>query len=403
MKYVVVLGDGMADEKIERIGNKTPLQVAKKPYIDALAKKAEVGLCLTVPKHMSPGSDVANLSVLGYDPEKYYTGRSPLEAANIGIDLKDTDMTLRANLITVSDDEGYENKTILDYSGGESPTEESRELVKALKKELDNDFLTLYSGITYRQCLVVDNGSMNVEFQPPHNIVGEKTGDNMPKGDMADVYADLLKRSYEILDKHPINLERVKKGENKANSLWFWGNGKKPLLDSFEGKFNLKGGMISAVDLLKGIAKLTDMENIEVEGATGTYDTNFIGKAQKAVEALKNGLDFVYIHMEAPDECGHHKDLENKIYSIEQIDEKVVKYLVSELDKLGEDYGILIMPDHPTPVRNGKHSGEPVPYLLYRSDKDLSNGANSYDEDEAKKTGAYAPVGHKLIERLFEK
>ena len=304
MKYVVILGDGMADYRQPSLGGKTPLMLANKPYIDGLAKNSEVGLCRTVPCGMKPGSDVANLSVLGYAPHECYTGRSPLEAASIGIDLKDTDVTARANLVTVTDEINYADKTMVDYSAGEISTLEAKTLIEYLAKELNDDIYTLYAGISYRHCLVMNNGVVAGDLTPPHDITGKPVKEYLPKSDAGKKLLALMEKSYELLKNHPINVERVKKGKNPANSLWFWGEGTKPALQSFEDKFSLKGGIISAVDLLKGIAKLAKMRVIEVDGATGNYDTNFDGKAKACLEGLKGGLDFVYVHMEAPDECG---------------------------------------------------------------------------------------------------
>ncbi len=401
MKYVVILGDGMADYPIAELNNKTPLMVAKKPYVDSLAVKGEVGLFKTVPDGMKAGSDVANLSVLGYNPKVGYTGRSPLEAASIGINLKDTDVTARANIVTVSDEENYAEKTMIDYSAGEISTEEAKILIEYLAKNLNDERYKLYSGISYRHCLVIDNGKVSNGLTPPHDITGKPVKEYLPKGEGSEKYLEFMQRSFELLKDHPINLERIKQGKRPANSLWFWGEGTKPSIENYEQKFGVKGAMISAVDLLKGVGKLAGMRVIEVEGATGNYDTNFMGKANACLDALKSGLDFVYIHMEAPDECGHHGDLKNKIYSIEQIDEKVVKTVIEGLNEMGEEYAILVAPDHPTPISIMTHCAQPVPYILYKSNKNLSNGAKSYDEEQAKSTGAYEKDGYKLIERLF--
>ncbi len=402
MKYVVILGDGMADYPIPQLDNKTPLMVAKKTYIDSLVLQAEVGLFKTVPEGMKPGSDVANLSVLGYNPKSGYTGRSPLEAASIGIALKDTDVTARANLVTLSNEDNYSDKTMLDYSAGEISTKEAKILIDFLAENLNNEKYKLYAGISYRHCLVIDNGKVSGELTPPHDITGKPVMEYLPKGEIGNDYLELMLKSHELLKNHPINLERIKQGKNPANSLWFWGEGTKPSLENFEDKFKVKGGMISAVDLLKGIGKLIGMRVIEVEGATGNYDTNFLGKAEACLSALKDGLDFVYIHMEAPDECGHHGDLTKKIYSIEQIDQKVIKVVVEGLKKMGEPFAILIAPDHPTPIATKTHCGEPVPYVLYSSKENMYNGATSYDEEQAKKTGMFIADGYNLMQKLIK-
>ena len=401
MKYVVVLGDGMADRKIPSLNNRTCLEAANTPNLDKLAKKAEVGLCKTVPDGMKPGSDVANMSVLGFNPKTFYTGRSPLEAISMGIELKPTDVTLRCNLVTLSEDEPYENKTMLDYSAGEITTAEASELINFLKGSFDSDKFKLYPGISYRHCLVAENGITGHTLTPPHDISDKKITQYLPKGELGQFYLEMQKKSYELLSNHPVNLKRIKEGKNPANSIWLWGEGTKPALENFEKLRGLKGGIISAVDLVRGIGKLAGMKIIEVKNATGNYDTDFLGKAKAAARELLNGLDFVYIHMEAPDECGHHGDVEHKVFSIEQIDEKVVKTLVDEFNAAGENFAMLVCPDHPTPIACKTHVSDPVPYLLYTNVKDLSNGAKRYTEDEAAATGEYVPEGHKLIEKLF--
>lgn len=403
MKYVVILGDGMADYRQPSLDDKTPLMVANKPYTDALAKVSEVGLCLTVPCGMKPGSDVANLSVLGYDPNVCYTGRSPLEAASIGISLKDTDVTARANLVTVSNEENYADKTMIDYSAGEISTEEAKELIEYLAKEINDDVYKLYAGISYRHCLVIDNGKVAGDFTPPHDITGKPVKEYLPKSEQGKKLLSIMEKSYKLLKDHPVNKKRIEQGKNPANSLWFWGEGTKPKLEKFKDRFGISGAIISAVDLLKGIGKLADMRVIEVEGATGNYDTNFSGKAQACLDALDSGIDFVYIHMEAPDECGHHGDVKNKIYSIEQIDEKVVKVVVEGLKARGEDFAVLIAPDHPTPISIMTHCSDPVPYLIYKSNRDYPSSANSYDEEQATNTGNFEQVGYNLMKKLLAK
>ena len=401
MKYIVVLGDGMADWKIESLGNKTCLEAANTVTLNKLAPLSEVGLCKTVPDGMKPGSDVANMSVLGFDPHRFYTGRSPLEAVSMGIKLTDTDVTLRCNLVTLSDEENYEDKTMVDYSAGEISTEEAAELIAHLKNSLDNERFTLYSGISYRHCLVVKNGVTGHDLTPPHDISDRKITEHLPKGELGGVYLEMMKKSAKLLAEHPVNKKRVAEGKRPANSIWLWGEGTKPALSPFEKAHALKGGIISAVDLVKGIGMLADMRVIEVDGATGNYDTNFKGKAEAAADALIGGLDFVYIHMEAPDECGHHGDVAHKIYSIEQIDSVVIPTLCERLESAGEKYAVLVTPDHPTPCACKTHVSEPVPYLIYSNAKNLSNGAVRYTEDEAKKTGTYVADGYKLIERLL--
>lgn len=402
MKYAIVLGDGMADWKLESLGGKTCLEAADTLTLNKLAPLAEVGLCKTVPDGMKPGSDVANMSVLGFNPHDYYTGRSPLEAVSMGIKLTDTDVTLRCNLVTLSEEETYEERTMVDYSAGEITTQEAAELINYLKESLDDGRFTLYPGISYRHCLVVKNGITGHDLTPPHDISDRKITGHLPKGELGATYLEMMKRSAALLAKHPVNLKRIAEGKRPANSIWLWGEGTKPALSPFEKVRGLKGGIISAVDLVKGIGMLAEMKVIEVEGATGNYDTNFKGKAEAAADELIGGLDFVYIHMEAPDECGHHGDEKHKIYSIEQIDKVVIPTLISRFEKAGENYAILVTPDHPTPCACKTHVSEPVPYLIYTNAANLGNGAVRYTEDEAKKTGLYVADGHKLIERLLK-
>lgn len=401
MKYVVVLGDGMADWKIAELGDKTCLEAANTPTLNKLAPLSEVGLCKTVPDGMKPGSDVANMSVLGFNPKNFYTGRSPLEAVSMGINLTDADVTLRCNLVTLSDGDTYENRTMVDYSAGEISTEEAAELINFLKEYLDDGKFTLYAGISYRHCLVVNGGVTGHDLTPPHDISDRKITEHLPKGELGETYLAMMKKSAELLKDHPVNLKRIAEGKKPANSIWLWGEGTKPALSPFEKERGLKGGIISAVDLVKGIGMLAGMEIIEVEGATGNYDTNFKGKAEAAANALIGGLDFVYIHMEAPDECGHHGDSAHKIYSIEQIDNVVIPTLIEKLTAAGEDFAMLVTPDHPTPCACKTHVSEPVPYLVYSNKQNLGNGAKRYTEDEAASTKQYVSDGYKLIERLI--
>ena len=399
MKYVIVLGDGMADEPIKALGGRTPLEYAETPAMDELAKKAEIGLAHTIPEGMKPGSDTANLSVLGYDPKQYYTGRSPLEALSIGVDMKPDDIALRTNLITVSDgDEPYEEKTILDHSSSEISTEDAAVLLDAIRKELEQDGYHFYVGTSYRHLLIWEKGSV-VELTPPHDVLGQKVGDHLP----ADpVLREMQKRSYEILSGHPLNQKRKEQGLNPANSCWFWGAGTRPALSSFEEKNQKTGAMISAVDLLKGIAVGAGMKNIEVEGANGQLHTNYEGKAQAAADALlKDGYDFVYVHVEAPDEMGHQGSVERKVQAIEYLDQRLIAKLKAELDASGEDYRMMILPDHPTPIRVRTHTSDPVPYLLYDSRKNLEGGVGVYNEKAAKAGGIEVAHGYELIDKLF--
>ncbi|MBR4173697.1 MAG: cofactor-independent phosphoglycerate mutase [Clostridia bacterium] len=402
MKYIVVLGDGMADRAILEFGGKTVLDVANKPNIDYMSENGELGMVKTVPDGMKPGSDVANLSVLGYDVKKCYSGRSPLEAASIGVDLKDNDVTFRANLVTLSDDEPFENKTMVDYSAGEISSAEAAELISTIEKELHTNFIHFYSGVSYRHLLVWTGGSTNVKLTPPHDISDKKIGDYLPNGDNGDKLLELLKRSNEILKNHPINQKRIKEGKRPATSLWFWGEGTKPQIELFTEKYGLKGSMISAVDLLKGIAICAKMKSIDVIGATGNWDTNFDGKAQAAFDTLtKDGADFVYIHMEAPDECGHQGNAEKKKLSVELIDKKVVGFLKKTLENHNIAYKMMILPDHPTPVSTKTHASEPVPYVIYSSDNSTPSGLK-YCEENGKKTGVYFDSGVSLMKHFLE-
>ena len=403
MKYLVMLCDGMADEPYQALGNKTPMELAKKPTMDMLASKGEVGMVKTVAEGLKPGSDVANLSVLGYEPAVYYTGRSPLEAASIGIDLKDTDVTLRCNLVTLSDEENYEDKTMVDYCGGDISTEEAKVLVEYLEEKLGNDIFKFYAGVAYRHCLVWDNGDKdNVSFTPPHDISGRVVGEYLPQGSAVASLYDLMKKSYDLLKNHPLNKKREEEGKNPANSIWLWGEGTKPILDSFYKKFGKKGSMISAVDLLKGIAICAEMKSVDVDGATGYIDTNFEGKADAAIKEFKNGQDFVYIHVEAPDECGHRGEYDNKVEAIELIDEKILTPVVDFL-KDYDDFAVLVCPDHPTPLNIKTHSSNPVPYLIYSSKEEKENGVKTFTEANAKATGEYIEKGFTMMNYFLSK
>lgn len=399
MKYILVLGDGMADEPIEELGNRTPLEYAKTPVMDKLAAKSVIGMAKTIPDGMKPGSDTANLAVLGYDPEKYYTGRSPLEALSIGVPMEDTDIAIRCNIVTLTQDEApYEEQTIIDHSSSEISTEDAAVLLEAVKKELEDRQYQFWLGTSYRHCTIWKKGRV-VELTPPHDILGKRIGQYLPQEKRL---REMMEKSYDILNHHPLNEERAKKGLNKANSLWFWGAGTKPVLDSFEGKFGKKGAMISAVDLLKGIAVGAGMTNIEVEGADGTLETNYEGKADAAVKAVtEDGFDFVYIHIEAPDEMGHQGSVERKIKAIENIDAGILSRVTEKMDASGEDYRLLVLPDHPTPISTRTHSSSPVPYMLYDSTKEIKKNWH-YNEKEAKKSGNYLDTGYQLINSLLE-
>ena len=400
MKYVVVLYDGMADYPVPALGGKTPMMCAKKPNFDSLAQKGLVGLVKTVDDSLKPGSDVANMSVMGFDPLKYYTGRSPLEAVSIGVDLKDDDVTLRCNLVTLSDEENYEDKTMVDYSAGDISTAEAEEIMKDVAKHFNSEKFTYYSGVSYRHCLVVHGGTTDLgTMTPPHDISKRVVGSHLSTSENAAELVAMMKESYELLKNHPVNLKRVAEGKRPANSIWLWGEGKKPVLPSFESLFGLKGAVISAVDLLKGIAISAKMDAPFVEGATGYIDTNFEGKAECAMDELENGKDFVYIHFEAPDECGHRNEPENKVRAIELIDERVLPILFKRLEKF-DDYKIMILPDHPTPIVTMTHARDPVPFMIYHKNCPLE-GVETINEETAKATGVFIEKGCDLMKKFL--
>lgn len=400
MKYIVILCDGMADEPLESLEGRTPLEAARTPGMDRLAGKSEIGMVRTVPEGMAPGSDTANLSVIGYDPRKYYSGRSPLEALSIGADMAADDVSFRCNLVTLSEnEEKYEDRHILDHSSGEISTAEAAELMEALKTGLQREGYTFYTGISYRHLLIQSKGKV-VDLTAPHDILTKRIGEYLP-GD--PVLREMMVKSYDILKDHPVNIKRREQGKNPANSAWFWGAGTRPALISFEKKNGVKGAMISAVDLLKGIAVGAEMDNITVEGANGGLDTNYAGKGQAAVKALiRDGYDFVYVHIEAPDEMGHQGSAENKILAIERIDEKIICPVVQAFQEAGTDFRMLILPDHPTPVRVRTHTGDPVPYLLYDSTGNV-DGPDTYSEKTGAQTGIYVAEGYTLLSRLLGK
>ena len=403
MKYLVLLCDGMADTPHPSLDGKTPMERAEKPLMDKLAATAETGMCRTVAKGLKPGSDVANLSVMGYDPKVCYTGRSPLEAASIGVDLKPTDVALRCNIVTLSDEENYEDKTMVDYCSGDISTEEAHEIIATVEKELGNEIYKFYGGVSYRHCLVVSNGTTDLGcMTPPHDISGRVIGGYLSKSENAAPLIELMKKSYDILKDHPVNLARRAKGLHEANSIWLWGEGRKPALQSFKEKNGVSGCVVSAVDLLKGIGICAEMETPDVKGATGYIDTNFEGKAQAGIEAFKKGTELVYLHFEAPDECGHRGEAQNKVKAIEYIDSRALKPMLEYLENCGDSFRILIMPDHPTPLETMTHSAEPVPFLIYDSRK-AESGIKSFIEKNAAETGLFIEHGPDIMNRLLEK
>lgn len=398
MKYIVILGDGMADEPLEALGGKTPLQYASTPMMDKLAGKGEIGLAKTVPDSMKPGSDVANLAVLGYDPEKNYSGRSPLEALSVRVAMEPEDVVFRCNIVTLSEEEPYDQKTIIDHSAGEISTEDADILMDAVRQAFNSEEFCFYTGTSYRHITVWKHGTV-LDMAQPHDHLGEKIGQYLPK---EQAFRQMMEKSFDILNNHPINLQRAVEGKNKANSLWFWGAGTKPSLMSFREKTGLSGAMISAVDLLKGIAVGTGMRVIEVPGANGSLHTNYEGKARAAVKAvLEEGVDFVYIHVEAPDEMGHQGSIEKKLQAIEQLDSKVVATVKREMDASGEPYRLLITPDHPTPIRCRTHTSDSVPYIIYDNTREHKSLAK-YSEAEAAASGNYEANGYKLLDRLIQ-
>ena len=399
MKYIVVLGDGMSDEPMEALGGRTPLEAARTPVMDELAGKGELGMVQNVPAGMAPGSDVANLSVLGYDPLTSYSGRSPLEALSIGIQMEPDDMIFRCNVVTLTEEEPYAEKTILDHSSGEISTQDADILMDTIREAFNNKEFQFYTGTSYRHILVWKGGRKAL-LEPPHDHLTKVIGPYLPK---ETVLRDFMERSFDLLNGHPLNQARAVQGKNKANSLWFWGAGTKPSLQSFSEKTGLSGAMISAVDLLKGIAVGSGMKVCQVEGATGSIDTNWEGKAQAAMDALlKDGCDFAYIHVEAPDEMAHQGLMEEKVRSIEYLDSRLIAPVKKAMEDAGEDFRMLILPDHPNPLRYRTHTADPVPYVLYDSTRQLRKIAH-YSEKEAAATGIFEPQGHKLLEKFLER
>ena len=399
MKYIIVLGDGMSDEPIEALGGKTPLEVAETPVMDELASKGELGMVQNVPAGMSPGSEIANLSVMGYDPLTDFTGRSPLEALSVGVEMEPDDIIFRCNVVTLTEEEPYEEKTIVDHSSGEISTAEADALMDAIREAFNDETFQFYTGTSYRHIMVWKKGRL-AKLEPPHDHLTQKAGPYLPE---EAVLRDFMVRSYDILNNHPVNLKRAAEGKRKANSLWYWGAGTKPSLSNFEEKTGLKGAMISAVDLLKGIAVGVGMHICQVEGATGSIDTNYEGKSQAAIDSLlRDGCDFVYIHVEAPDEMGHQGELDHKIQAIADLDRRLIGPVKKAMEDAGEDFRMLVLPDHPTPLRIRTHSPDPVPYVLYDSTMQRKSIAR-YTEEAARATGIFEPQGYRLMEKFLKK
>ena len=399
MKYIVILGDGMSDEPIEALGGKTPLEYANTPTMDELASKGELGMVQNVPAGMSPGSEIANLSVMGYNPLTDFTGRSPLEALSVGVPMDPDDIVFRANLVTLTEEEPYAEKTILDHSSGEISTADADILMDTIRENFNNEEFQFYTGTSYRHIMVWKHGRL-AQLEPPHDHLTKVIGPWLPK---EPALREFMEKSFDLLNNHPLNLQRAAEGKNKANSLWYWGAGTKPSLHSFEEKTGMKGAMISAVDLLKGIAVGAGMKVCKVEGATGSIDTNWEGKAQAAIDALlKDGCDFAYIHVEAPDEMAHQGLTGEKVKSIEYLDNRIIAPVKKSMEDAGEDYRMLILPDHPNLLRLRTHVDDPVPYVLYDSTKERKS-LTHYSETEAKATGNFEPQGFKLMEKFLQK
>lgn len=401
MKYLVLVPDGAGDEEIAMLGNKTPLQAAKISNINQLAQKGMVGLVRTIPPGIAPGSDAANLSVMGYDPAVYHTGRSPLEAASMGIELSETDVAFRTNLVTLIGEGGYDDLVIADHSAGDITSEEAKILIEYIDGKLGTETIRFYPGVSYRHAMIVKDGSTAYDLTPPHDVLTQRAGDHLPKGEGSEFITEMMKKSYELLSIHPVNIERVRKGLNPANSIWIWGQGKKPNLSSFYDKYGIHGTAISAVDLIKGIALCAGLNSVDVKGATGTIHTNFKGKAQAAIEEYKKGQDFVYLHLEAPDECSHQGDLEGKIKSLELIDELVLKPILEYLDSGGEAYKVLVVPDHRTPIAIRTHSSTPVPYVLFDTTKEVAPDPERTFSEEQGKKGRFFENGFELADYFF--
>jgi len=402
-KYLIILIDGMADYQISELEGKTPLEKADTPCMDKLAVKGQMGTAKMVPDSLSPGSDVANLSVLGYDPQEYYTGRSPYEALSMGVELSKEDIAFRCNLVTLSEEREYDEKIMKDYSAGNISTPEAEELINECRNRLGNEEFHFFSGMGYRHLLVWRNGDKKFRLTPPHDISGKMIGDYLPEGRDGKRLLELMYKSSIFLETHPVNQIRSEKGESPANSIWFWGEGTKPHLPDFKDKFNFKGSVISAVHLIKGLGKAAGLEVVNVKGATGDINTNFYGKAHAAVEQLKNGDDFVFLHLEAADEAGHQGDLETKIKAIELADKRVVSTVLEDLSGV-DDYSIMVLADHPTPVSKRTHTLDPVPFLIYRNrEKEHDSNKKGFSEQEAEKSGWHIENGYELIDYFVEK
>ena len=401
MKYLILIPDGMADTPVSELGNLTPMQKADKPMMDMLASKSIVGTVSNVPEGMVPESDTANMAILSFDPKVYSKGRSPLEAVSMGIEMQPDETAYRCNVVTLTEEqENYEDRIIVDHSADEITTEEADQLIKTLEAEMGNEFRRFYTGVSYRHCLIWKNSDDKYNFMRPHDILGKRIGDYLPKVDDGGAdFLELMKKSYDILKDHPVNLARKARGLKPANSAWLWSPGKKPQLPSFKQKWGLDAAVISAVDLIKGIGLCAEMKSIDVEGATGNVHTNYDGKAQAAIDAFKSGIELVYVHVEGPDECGHRAEIENKVRSIELIDSKILTPVYEYLKNSGEDFKIMVLPDHPTPIEKRTHTIDPVPFFIYSSNSEVT-GCGTFDENTARQMQYYVPAGYTLMEML---
>ena len=402
MKFLVLVYDGMADYALPELSGRTPMEVASKPYLDGLSRASLVGTVCNVPTGMVPESDTANLAILSYDPRTYSKGRSPLEAMSMGLEMAPEDTALRCNLVALSDDEPYESKIMLDHSADEISTPEADLLVKALDEALGNSERRLYTGISYRHCLLWKNAADSYNFARPHDIIGKTVAEYLPKGSEGEPFYRFMRESYDILKDHPVNVERRRRGLKAANSAWLWSPGKKPALPSFYEKWGLSASIVSAVDLIKGIGICAGMEVLDVEGATGNVHTNYRGKANAAIDAFSRGRDLVYIHVEAPDECGHRAEIENKVLSIEKIDSEILAPVAEYLKSTKEAYRILVLPDHPTPLALRTHTSDPVPFMIYESDK-AHMGTSPFTEATAAACRRHLTDGTDLMELFLGK
>lgn len=407
MKYIVFLGDGMADLPVAELDGKTPLQVAEKPHMDRIAASGLAGLVKTVPGGLAPGSDTANMSVMGYDPKVYYTGRSPLEAISMSIEMAPGDIAFRCNLVTLSAGEEFTERVMIDYSADEIASDEAARLIELINEHMQNEQIRFYPGKSYRHCMIWHHGPLETGLVPPHDILTRPIGEYLPVGEGAAKLLDMMRRSTLLMPDHPVNRARVRRGLNPANAIWIWGQGTYPNLPELSGKFKINGSVISAVDLVNGLGICAGLHVVDVPGATGTIHTNFPGKAEAAIAEFERGQDYVYLHVEAPDECGHRAEVSNKVLSIELIDRHIVgpvwDYLEKNRQKTGEDYRLLLLPDHPTPLSLRTHTSDPVPFAVFSSDGRDKLPAASYDEISCRQTSLYVDKGHELLDRLINR